>query len=401
MPIGDGAGWVLTDHELRHTDDDGATWRAVDLASFGRPAAWAFVDATTTVLASSVNGALVVTRTNDGGASMQATTVHAAPGETQPSLSFIDRARGYLALSSVPEGDIRTATVRSSLYRTNDGGVTWSLIAATSPVTRVAFSTALVGTGTGTGASSGLYLTRDGGLTWQRLHPPGWDGHGPAGEPSYELAWQDDQQLVIESMLATAMMVNLAFLETRDGGATWRRIDLTDGASPYSGTGPQPQLAVIDPPRLRILLPTTTSGTYDGGYALRASDDLGATWTTIATMPCLNTPRVRYATTTRVWITSQPAELHDRPQHSTGDHRPQHKRRPNLDGRDRCAIAIGPRPGSVRPRMCEVANPTMGNRGVTSTGSAEALLEQHRSPLPCVECRRAATTADASAPAGC
>ena len=144
MPIGDGAGWVLTDHELRHTDDDGATWRAVDLASFGRPAAWAFVDATTTVLASSVNGALVVTRTNDGGASMQATTVHAAPGETQPSLSFIDRARGYLALSSVPEGDIRTATVRSSLYRTNDGGVTWSLIAATSPVTRVAFSTALV-----------------------------------------------------------------------------------------------------------------------------------------------------------------------------------------------------------------------------------------------------------------
>jgi photosystem II stability/assembly factor-like uncharacterized protein len=176
---------------------------------------------------------LVVYRTADGGATWQSANLGQPDfsytiGSGAPIfIDFIDSERGWVVAPT-------KATVQESLgdlYRTEDGGVTWTKVTAVS-AHPVYFENAAkgwaVGGGPGLGPTSRvLYATQDGGDSWQQVDlSPGEIGPGaPAeGNPSFDLpAKLDDGSLLLPVTVTGAEKHTLLRLRSTDGGQTWAR----------------------------------------------------------------------------------------------------------------------------------------------------------------------------------
>lgn len=173
----DGQGWVLTEGQVDRTSNAGRSWsdktpsdsrgkgfaRGMVAASFpSADTAWvARRDASTPMKAA-------VTVTNDGGSKWTTRTVKLDFGDEAPGdgvhLFTLDEKHGWL-IAKAQSGSARSAGV---MYRTGDGGSTWSKSEV--PIgDAVQFTSATTGWLTGGPASNQLFDTLDGGSTWDAV----------------------------------------------------------------------------------------------------------------------------------------------------------------------------------------------------------------------------------------
>ncbi len=226
--LSDTSGWALTDTELELTTDSGTTWRdmtppGVDpstiRAVFFSDASHGWV-LTTRMTGSNDQplGQLVVYRTDDGGTTWTSSDVGAPTAENADataapaSFDFLSNDVGWLSVT-LPSGG---AFSRGLLFKTQDGGVTWT--ALTMPIgAPVAFATPLDGWTAGGPGGASAFVTHDGGVSWQALSlpaPAGVTGRAVYGIPAPAAGPAD-------AISATYSGGTVVFFETADDGQSF------------------------------------------------------------------------------------------------------------------------------------------------------------------------------------
>jgi photosystem II stability/assembly factor-like uncharacterized protein len=263
-------GWAVVGTNLQWTVDGGKTW---DTGS-PLPASGTiqFIDADHGWLAASdssdpgttVSVRAPVFRTSDGGRTWTSIDL---PAPAQPSWTwahFTDLSHGVVA--QCPQAEAGQDVVECEAFTTDDGGMTFQGPVKETYATPIAWLTPEVGYGIHT-ASNVLVLemSSDGGRTWasQNLQTL------PGAQSSYPLAMDltpgGSGRLVVQCLMADSS-VELARYETADGGRTWHLA--------WSGAGPQVRLDVA-----RIAgggIVAVSSGTFWG------SSDFGMTWSQLS-----------------------------------------------------------------------------------------------------------------------
>ena len=186
-----------------------------------------------------------ILRTGNSGAIWENVTPGGAPLTTQPSVFFLD---AYDAWVHLPNADFSSGT----LYRTQDGGLTWSELPTTFGGAQLYFldtynGWAMEGTGVAAGSESvNIYRTSDGGATWDAAYimTPGGDsdpGALPFSGTKNGLAFSDMNRGWV---VGTVPMDGFVWLyATRDGGSTWQKQDLV------LPVGYETAFVSVDPPR--------------------------------------------------------------------------------------------------------------------------------------------------------
>jgi photosystem II stability/assembly factor-like uncharacterized protein len=173
-------GWRLTSEALEVTRDSGSTWSRVTPSNVQSELIRAVAFNPSLhgwVLTSARTGAnsseLLVYRTSDGGQSWLSAQVAAPSADFaeapngQAAIDFLDSRHGWIEVS-LATGSAFSA---GDLFRTDDGGVTWSQ--AKSPAAGViAFATPSNGWLAGGVGQGQLFATQDGGQTWSATVPP-------------------------------------------------------------------------------------------------------------------------------------------------------------------------------------------------------------------------------------
>jgi photosystem II stability/assembly factor-like uncharacterized protein len=150
------ADWLMASH------DGGVTWQRQPLPVpellTGRIL---FFDPMHGVVIGDLNGHTAVASTSDGGATW---IVHNAPDGVLVPPTFVDTAHGWTV--AWPESD-----AGAQLFRTDDGGVSWTVVPTTSllaggSISQIYFVDQLVGFAD---HDDEVLRTTDGGLTWSVL----------------------------------------------------------------------------------------------------------------------------------------------------------------------------------------------------------------------------------------
>ena len=221
-------GWALTTRLLR-TTNGGSAWadvtpQGVDAA---RIRAVSFLDPSRGWLLTSRDVAadavqLVVYRTSDGGRSWSSADVGRPSGAeadavaAAASFDFLDARHGWLS-ASLPSS---AAFSRGELFATSDGGATWN--ALTIPIgAPVDFQNAHDGWTAGGVSSGRLYVTHDGGSSWRESQVS-----APAGDESATAAYEvptfvNGQLGALPVAFVHGTQAELAWYRTDDGGASW------------------------------------------------------------------------------------------------------------------------------------------------------------------------------------
>lgn len=135
----------------------------------------------------------------------------------------------------------------SGIYRTNDGGISWTLLPATKglAVWSLAFDSSQAGV-MAAGTGSGVYLSKDSGATWKLISRP----DDPELKPVVSLAFDPRDDRVIY-----AGTTHLPW-RTTDGGSTWQSIHsgMIDDSDVFS--------IEVDPNRPSRVLASACSGAY-------------------------------------------------------------------------------------------------------------------------------------------
>jgi photosystem II stability/assembly factor-like uncharacterized protein len=169
--------------------------------------------------------------TKDGGASWAKVASH--PGTFIRALGFIDASTGYIG--NVGVGYYPEATDETPLYRTDDGGVTWSAvklggatvegicaidILRTKRIHQGAIVTNVTVTAGGrVGGPASLVRSVDGGATWRVIDMSRWTNM------ILDVHFLDDKVgFVAGSSDRDLDSANAQILMTRDGGASWTEV---------------------------------------------------------------------------------------------------------------------------------------------------------------------------------
>jgi photosystem II stability/assembly factor-like uncharacterized protein len=242
------SGWALSPHGLSRTDDGGTTWTDITpagaLASGVRGAffldaahGWAVASGGS---ASESSVPLLAFRTADGGRTwtpgslVDASSANAAAYGGPAWVRFVDTQHGWIVVKDVSSSNFSFGR----LFRTTDGGRTWTALQAPlgDPVT---FLDTRTGWTAGGPTGDRLFVTRDAGRTWQRqtVRPPA----GTAGDRlAYALPVQADGAVVLSVTLvrgdqAAGVRTTVAWYRSADAGRTWQlanRISATDQVGP-------------------------------------------------------------------------------------------------------------------------------------------------------------------------
>lgn len=251
-------GWAAG-NGMFHTVDGGQTW--VQDNNWGSMYDLFFLDALNGWAAG--NGGIVY-RTTDGGTTWSGTFA-ALSGNTAKSVWFIDSLHGW------------AAGIGGHLSETTDGGATWTQRHAGSYLTTVQFFDALEGWGIGGDA---CVHTIDGGASWTTVTLPSnsWVHGGRFFDASRGIAVGEAGNIVY----------------THDGGVTWQT------ARP-SGSGPLLWDVEFSPGGVAV-----ASG--NNGYLLR-SDDFGMTWTPLQSGASWTTRGMDAIGAARAWAANEAGEI--------------------------------------------------------------------------------------------
>lgn len=245
------AGWVLFDQRLHWTDDNGLHWRDLTPAAVGPAyiAAADFADARhgwlVTVGGAETDPAYQLYTTTDGGATWHTTPLSLfAPGEpgAQSSavyLDFIDANLGWLVVKQATSRAFSLGT----LFRTTDGGATWTRLAlpAGAPVQ---FSTPQDGVLMADPPARGHYVTHDGGASWaldtEPVAPPSTGGVSELTFATTTAGWGRSAAGQCDEH---GCELTVQLVRTADSGQTWTPVPLPNGqttltrayAAPASG----------------------------------------------------------------------------------------------------------------------------------------------------------------------
>jgi photosystem II stability/assembly factor-like uncharacterized protein len=216
-------GWAMNGLGAWLTLDGGAHWRAIappHVRSMGDAVARIiqieFADArdgwisATDVRVHNEDRHGEIDRTTDGGRTWQTVTPHGLSPIAGAHLSFLDANRGFALIG---------ANRRVRLYRTVDGGVTWTLVGAPPFNGPIGFLNEHVGFGT----MGSLYRTKDGGRHWEQVAlpvPSKYEGLRTTVDPPTFFGARDGtaSARVLDPKTKAQHVVVYA---TRDGGTTW------------------------------------------------------------------------------------------------------------------------------------------------------------------------------------
>jgi DNA-binding CsgD family transcriptional regulator/photosystem II stability/assembly factor-like uncharacterized protein len=172
---------------------------------------------------------LVVLRTTDGGQSWQSSTLAEAAAvyfntRYNPAyIDFLDQNRGWVVINTTQTGNSDSG----ELYRTDDGGATWTKLSI--PIGSAAqFSDTNNGIVAGGIARDRLFVTHDGGESWKDV-----SDITPLAEPAGPRAFGkpmtvNDGRLLLPVTMAIENQPSLFILySSTDGGDSWRQLALT------------------------------------------------------------------------------------------------------------------------------------------------------------------------------
>ncbi len=277
------AGWVLVDQHLywtqTGTQTGGQTWKDITPPGLGQSAIRAvfFLDTQRGWLVSTESDAAgvsttMVAHTSDGGVTWRLTAPALfKPGDVRALVSaayltFIDDQTGWLVVKQASSSNFSLGV----LFRTDDGGATWRELAM--PIGEpVVFVTPEVGWTAGGAAGDDLYRTQDGGQSWS-LRSVG----RPGPQRFFQLpVFQNAREGVLAATANNGGQAQLELYATQDGGASWA-LQTSTPLGREIAPGVRLPLAVFDRARWLLLAPgrgQLVRGTEGGGVAAAASRD--------------------------------------------------------------------------------------------------------------------------------
>lgn len=276
-------GWAWKGESLLWTADGGETWRDITPPGTEGEAIWtiSFLDVAHGWVALSppferIEDLLAVrmVRTEDGGQTWQelspfeANLPNGPPGRVE-DLRFLDSQRGWMSIDN-------TVTMNSStgyLFETADGGVTWRQRSLPN-AGPVRFITPSVGWTIGsccTGAPKQLYRTDDGGATWQQQRPapnPGGAGDGYDFHDYSLPVFQNERQGVLAVTLRDERyeVTGVGFYRTSDSGESWQPAATFESSGELlPGSGIPITLQIVTGDHWVVVMPEALFVTRDGG----------------------------------------------------------------------------------------------------------------------------------------
>jgi len=253
-------GWVLLGNSLYATHTGGESWEEITPPDLGQRGIWAahFLDPRQGWLLLAQAGeagepSFVLAVTTDGGISWRGVPLPLfAQGDldarvASAHLFFVDGDTGWLVFRRATSANFDVGV----LFRTTDGGETWTRLAI--PIgDPVYFSTTNLGWVAGGAAGDEFYRTRDGGSTWERQDVPDAAavGRRAYGLPRFEGARRGQLPLV----LSKGERSEVLFYATDDGGDSWRLAQVVPLDEELPAGSPLP-LSLLDATRWSLVLP--------------------------------------------------------------------------------------------------------------------------------------------------
>lgn len=291
-------GWVSTDQGLKVSHDGGQTWQAVQTDFTGAADRIDFLSGDAGWVAA--GGELE--RTRDGGRTWEKLTL-AAPDFTDRGpaglFSFVDANTGFTLYGSQPGAGSQA----KRLYRTDDGGRTWKLIAqvhiggggpagpGTLPgsgyVGDLFFLDAThgwMGTYRGT-----LWATADGGITWKGV-----------GLEAEQFVSQADFTTTSSGFADLQVGGGVILLGTEDGGRTWTQ--RYPAPAPYPFT--QAAVSFVDSEH------GFGAGTAQDRGAILTTADGGKTWSPVASFAPAAVTALDFTDTQHGWAVTEQSDQH-------------------------------------------------------------------------------------------
>jgi len=199
---------------------------------------------------------------------------------------FVDANHGWLSIgpSSGP----------TTLYRTVNGGATWTVASQTQPLHRVTFENATVGWSI---TGNTLYATTDGGVLWHPVSLP-----APARAPGelvdrFEIVAHNKSIVVWAGIRLTYARDRTFFDVSGDGGRSW---SLRDGPAGFE---------VPDAEDNSFAAADATHWELVSGTTFRVTDDAGRTWQDRPKIPGVNGSSaawmISFPTANVGWATNQ------------------------------------------------------------------------------------------------
>ncbi len=271
-------GWALSDTNVLRTTDGGSTWYNItpsgvtDLGP-GTTAFYLDMNHAWMVIAGSDFTSGTLFRTSDGGLTWSSTPVPFSGG----SLKFLDPSSGWV-LAGMGAG---AGSEGVAVFNTIDGGNAWTRVFVDDPtVPGYTNDIPLVGDKSGLtfldarhGWVAGeepvndliyLYATTDGGRAWAPVSLSVPSGYTGGQENTDPPVFFDGKEGVLPVGIFAATNATVLYL-SHDGGVSWSASTPVSYGRSYSITSP-----------LQFFV-------WDGGPTLHVSADAGATWTDVTT----------------------------------------------------------------------------------------------------------------------
>ncbi len=213
-----------------HTSDNGASWQARYTAPtiLGLAMATSQVGWLTTCAQSGCQMATTLDATLNGGSTWS--RIYRAPANTTLGTpDFVNATTGWMVESN-------SSTMRSILFRSSDGGKTWTPAGPTPPLFPGNLGTALDFTSATTGwllvggepaagsQTKTLYQTTNGGQSWSKIAESAILGSSSSGSGSLPIGGYVDRLDFVNSTLGYMALANGFIYRTTDGGQHWAPI---------------------------------------------------------------------------------------------------------------------------------------------------------------------------------